>query len=101
MRFDTTLYCHIGEPCDRGLLFDEMHETILAGTPDTVAARVERLRDGLGCRHLALFPNIPLLSFRQVKRSLRLFAEEVIPRFAVPAPRRAPGPDAAGAERRA
>ena len=62
--------------------FQMKHQTILVGTPDTVAAQVERLRDELGCRHLALFLNIPRLSFGQVKRSLRLFAEEVIPRFA-------------------
>ena len=61
MRFDTTLYYHVGEPYDWGLLFDEM----------------------------------------QVKRSLRPFAEEVMPRFATPAPGRRPESDFAPAEMRA
>ena len=64
--------------------FHMKHDTILVGTPDTVAVQVGRLRGELGCRHLALFLNIPRLSFGQVKRSLRLFAEEVMPRFAEP-----------------
>ena len=72
--------------------YDESYETLdwlefqikidsaLVGTPDSVAAQVQRLAD-FGCTHLALFLNIPGLSFEQVKNSLRLFATEVIPRI--------------------
>ena len=106
MRLDTILYYHVGEPCDRGRLFDEMHETIervdaLGYTRVWLAVQVERLREGLGCRHLALFLNIPLLSFAQVKRGPRRFAEEVMPRFTAPAPGRRPGSSLAPAEMRA
>ena len=60
-------------------------DAALVGTPDTVADQVQRLAD-FGCTHLALFLNIPGLSFEQVKSSLRLFATEVIPRIQSPSP---------------
>ena len=49
-----------------------------------VIAAFVLLLAAMGCSHLALFLNIPGLSFEQVKRSLRLFATEVMPRFAMP-----------------
>ena len=58
-------------------------DSALVGTPDSVAAQVQRLAD-FGCPHLALFLNIPGLSLEQVKNSLRLFATEVIPRIQSP-----------------
>jgi len=58
-------------------------DSALVGTPETVAAQVQRLAD-FGCTHLALFLNIPGLSFEQVKNSLRLFATEVMPRIQMP-----------------
>ncbi len=64
------------------LAFQLKHDTALVGTPDTVARQIERLRDEVNCQHLALFLNIPGLSFDQVKNSLRLFATQVAPRFA-------------------
>ena len=69
--------------------FQIKHGLLLIGTPDSVAAQIERLRSELHCEHLALFLNIPLLSYEQVTRSLRLFGEEIMPRFAA-----APMPDA-------
>ena len=62
--------------------FQIKHGLLLIGSPDSVAAQIERLRSELDCRHLALFLNIPLLSYEQVTRSLRLFGEEIMPRFA-------------------
>ena len=61
--------------------FQVKHGTLLIGTPDSVSAQIERLYSELNCRHLALFLNIPLLSFEQMKRSLTLFAQEVMPQF--------------------
>ena len=58
-------------------------DAALVGTPESVAAQVQRLAD-FGCTHLALFLNIPGLSFEQVKNSLRLFATKVIPRIQSP-----------------
>lgn len=69
--------------------FQIKHGLLLIGTPDSVAAQIERLRSELNCGHVALFLNIPLLSYEQVTRSLRLFGEEIMPRFAA-----APVPDA-------
>ena len=64
------------------LAFQLKHDTVLIGTPDTVSRQVERLRDEVNCQHLALFLNVPGLTFDQVKNSLRLFATRVAPRFA-------------------
>ena len=58
-------------------------DSSFVATPESVAAQVQRLAD-LGCPHLALFLNIPGLSFEQVKNSLRLFATEVMPRIQSP-----------------
>ena len=62
--------------------FQIKHGLLMVGTPDSVSAELERLRSETNCQHFALFLNFPLLSFEQVTRSLRLFAEEVMPRFA-------------------
>ena len=62
--------------------FQIKHGLLLIGTPDSVSEQIERLRSELNCAHLALFLNIPLLSYEQVTRSLRLFGEEIMPRFA-------------------
>ena len=62
--------------------FQIKHGLLMVGTPDSVPAELERLRSETNCQHFALFLNFPLLSFEQVTRSLRLFAEEVMPRFA-------------------
>jgi alkanesulfonate monooxygenase SsuD/methylene tetrahydromethanopterin reductase-like flavin-dependent oxidoreductase (luciferase family) len=58
-------------------------DSALVGTPETVVQQVQRLAD-FGCTHLALFLNIPGLSFEQVKNSLRLFATEVMPHIKIP-----------------
>ena len=68
------------------LEFQIQIDSALVGTPDSVAAQVQRLAD-FGCTHLALFLNIPGLSFEQVKNSLRLFATEVMPRIQSPTKR--------------
>ena len=72
------------EPGDEDLTFFDFqikHGMLLIGSPENVAAQIERLNSKVGCEHIALFLNIPLLSFEQVKSSLRLFAEQVMPRF--------------------
>ena len=72
------------EPEDQKLSFFDFqikHGMLLVGSPDNVAAQIERFNQECGSEHLALFLNIPLLSFEQVKRSLTLFAEEVMPRL--------------------
>ena len=64
--------------------FQIKHGLLLIGSPDSVAEQIERLSSELHCEHLALFLNIPLLSHEQVTRSLRLFGEEIMPRFSAP-----------------
>jgi alkanesulfonate monooxygenase SsuD/methylene tetrahydromethanopterin reductase-like flavin-dependent oxidoreductase (luciferase family) len=64
-----------------GFDFNLKHDLIIVGSPETAVKKIERLRDELGCQHLALFLNVPGLSFEQAKNTLRLFAERVMPRF--------------------
>ena len=61
--------------------FNQKHDLILVGSPETVREQIEELAAETGCRHLALFLNFPGLSFEQVMHSLDLFASEVIPHF--------------------
>ncbi len=63
------------------MTFNLKHDLIIVGSPETAVRKIERLRGELGCRHLALFLNVPGLSFEQAKTTLRLFAERVMPRF--------------------
>ena len=69
------------EKIDPGLDWLEFQmkiDSAFVGSPETVAAQVQRLVN-FGCKHLVLFLGIPGLNFEQVKESLRLFSMEVIP----------------------
>ena len=55
----------------------------LAGTPATVAGKLEELRD-IGVRNMLLNPNVGQIPAKQVEKSLRLFGEKVMPRFRDP-----------------
>jgi alkanesulfonate monooxygenase SsuD/methylene tetrahydromethanopterin reductase-like flavin-dependent oxidoreductase (luciferase family) len=56
-------------------------ELMLFGTPDSVARKIEWIRDELGVRYLMCWMNMGGLEHDKVLRSMRLFAEEVMPRF--------------------
>ena len=54
----------------------------IVGTPDMVAARIAELRDTAGIDGISAEINVgSLLSHDQVMRSLRLYCQEVMPRF--------------------
>ncbi len=54
----------------------------IIGTPDTVAARIAELRETAGIDGISAEINVgSLLSHAQVMNSLRLFCQEVMPRF--------------------
>ncbi len=55
-------------------------QVILFGSPDQVAERVERLRQA-GVEQLILFVNFGGIDSENVKKSLELFATEVMPQF--------------------
>ena len=74
MRFDTALFHHVGEPRDRSLPSDERHETIPRA--DALEYRPCPLRFPVPGSRRTDSP------FAQVKRGLRLFAEEIMPRLA-------------------
>ena len=61
--------------------YDDMAErVILFGDPEQVAARVERLRQA-GVASIIFFTNYGGISSDKVKKSLELFATEVMPHF--------------------
>ncbi|MGH2588502.1 MAG: LLM class flavin-dependent oxidoreductase, partial [Dehalococcoidia bacterium] len=57
-------------------------ETILVGSPDRVREQVARLLEASGCNYLICSFAWGSLTHEQSLRSLRLFAEEVMPAFA-------------------
>ena len=57
-----------------------VEHAFLAGTPATVAGKMEELRD-TGVRNILLNPNVGQIPAQQVEKSLRLFGEAVLPRF--------------------
>ena len=61
--------------------FEDSHDLIFVGTPDSVSEQVEMYREELGLEHMVLFHNIPGLTHEMVMKSLSLFSEKVLPRF--------------------
>lgn len=59
---------------------DILEHAYLAGTPETVAGGIEELRDA-GVRNLLLNVNVGQIPADQVESSMRLFGENVIPKF--------------------
>ncbi len=57
-----------------------VEHAFVAGTPATVAGKIEELRD-LGVRNLLLNPNVGQILAQRVEKSLRLFGEKVLPGF--------------------
>ena len=57
-----------------------VEHAFLAGTPATVAGKLEELRD-TGVRNMLLNPNVGQIPAAQVEKSLRLFGEKVMPKF--------------------
>lgn len=60
---------------------EELARRMLVGTPDDVAAQIEALQE-LGVTHFVCLMDLPGLDPLLVRRSMRLFAEQVAPRFA-------------------
>ena len=79
---------HVGEelpetPGKLDLLsYEWLHpRNLLFGTPDYVASKIEEMRETLNLQTLLVWSNFPGVEHEAVMRSLRLFNEEVMPRF--------------------
>ena len=59
---------------------DLLESALVIGSPDTVARKVAELQ-AAGVGEMVCWMNFGGLSSEQVRRSMRLFAEEVVPRF--------------------
>ncbi|MEE8504585.1 MAG: hypothetical protein V3S40_00015, partial [Kiloniellales bacterium] len=65
------------------LSYDFLHpRNLLFGTPDYVAGKIEELRDELNLQHLQVWSSFPGVPHEAVMRSIKLFTEKVMPRFA-------------------
>jgi len=60
---------------------ENRQELMLFGNPDTVAKRIEWMRNELGVNYIMCWMNMGGLPQAKVLRSMQLFAEEVMPRF--------------------
>lgn len=123
MRFDTTLYHRAGEPRDRGRLFDERpfsHRGASYRFPVPGWKEANSLAHDLAyhaedgeLERLGVFPepgqaSRPLIchtaeshashAFAQMKQGLRLFTEEIMLHFGMPASGRRPEPGRVAAE---
>ena len=68
------------------LSYDWLHpRNLLFGTPDYVAEKIEEMRDKLNIQTLLVWSHFPGVDHDAAMRSVRLFTEEVMPRFAEPA----------------
>ena len=65
----------------RGQNFEECVEegTVIAGSPETVRAEIERHVDVLGANYLLTYLFLGTMSFEDAMRSLKLFTSEVMP----------------------
>jgi alkanesulfonate monooxygenase SsuD/methylene tetrahydromethanopterin reductase-like flavin-dependent oxidoreductase (luciferase family) len=55
-------------------------ETLAFGSPDTVARHIQTMRD-MGVGHVLCWMNFGGLPQDKIRRSMELFAREVMPRF--------------------
>ncbi len=61
---------------------EALQDKVVVGTPDSVTARLQELRDELGLDGVLFEPNSGgMIPYEKVKRSMRLLCEEVIPRL--------------------
>ena len=60
---------------------DHLKNRFLIGSPDTVVKRIQEQQEVLGHSHLVVRMQFPGTDPEKVARSLRLFADEVIPEF--------------------
>lgn len=64
------------------LTYEWLHpRNLLFGTPDYVAERIEEMRSELNLQYLLLWSSFPGVPQEKVMRSIKLFNEEVMPRF--------------------
>ena len=70
------------------LSYDFLHpRNLLFGTPDYVAEKIEELQSELNLQNLQVWSNFPGIPHENVMKSLRLFNDEVIPRFSKKIPK--------------
>ena len=65
------------------LTYDFLHpRNMLFGTPEYVSEKIEELQDELNLQHLQVWSNFPGVPHDKVMKSVKLFTDKVMPRFA-------------------
>jgi len=65
------------------LTYEFLHpRNMLFGTPEYVCEKIEELQSELNLQHLLVWSNFPGVEHDKVMKSVKLFSEKVIPRFA-------------------
>ena len=64
-----------------GKVVTTVGENLLFGTPDYVAEKIEELQNELNLQHLQVWSNFPGMDHDVVMKSIRMFSEQVMPRF--------------------
>ncbi|MBI1885847.1 MAG: LLM class flavin-dependent oxidoreductase [Chloroflexi bacterium] len=72
-------YAEFGDP--RRLMKETREELQMFGNPDTVARKIEWMRDELDVHYVMCWMNMGGLEQERIIKSMRLFAKEVMPRF--------------------
>jgi alkanesulfonate monooxygenase SsuD/methylene tetrahydromethanopterin reductase-like flavin-dependent oxidoreductase (luciferase family) len=62
--------------------FEAIRDRFIVGTPEQAVEQVERYRDELGMDHLLCWTHAPGVAREDARRSVELFAEDVMPHFA-------------------
>lgn len=66
----------------RQAMFAALRERFIIGDPEHARTEVARLRDELGCTEMLCWTHVPGVRGEDAMRSIRLFAQEVMPEFA-------------------
>ena len=61
--------------------FMQKYEILWIGSPEHVIERIDKLRSEINCQHVTIWPNPNYVPYRDVRRSIEMFAERVIPAF--------------------
>jgi alkanesulfonate monooxygenase SsuD/methylene tetrahydromethanopterin reductase-like flavin-dependent oxidoreductase (luciferase family) len=78
----TADFQHYGPLADAGqALRESRNGMVLFGTPDTVARKIDWMQREMGVNYVMCWMNMGGLEPERVQKSMRLFAEEVMPRF--------------------
>ena len=61
--------------------FMQKFDILWVGSPEHVIEKIDKLRTEINCQHVTIWPNPNRVPYRNVRRSIEMFAERIIPAF--------------------